>query len=140
MQKFLAQWRAFSAADRSQYIFEIWGLVSLGVFMTLVGITFAGAPTAAVFNRIGGTTMAWFLASASLVCVLLVPLMLVYRRPLSVYWKRRIYIYLMTPAAFYAVSVFLFARDTGNVSTGVVTYVMFINLLSLVGVTLYREG
>lgn len=140
MQNFLAQWRAFSAADRSQYIFEIWGLVSLGVFMTLVGITFAGAPSMAVFSRIGGMEMAWFLAFASLLCVFLAPLMLVFRRKLSVYWKRRGYIFLMIPVIFYSVSVFLFARDTGNVSTGVVTYFMFFNLLSLVGVTLYREG
>lgn len=140
MEAFLTQWKAFTTSERRQYLIEIWALVLLAAFMFVVGFTFAGAASMPVFERIGGLFVARLLALACLICVLLAPLLLVQRQRWSVKKKQRAFIALMLPVIYYSVNIFLFARDTGNVGAGVIFYIFFFNILSVVAVTLYREA
>lgn len=140
MQALIRQWRLYTDKERGQYVLEFWGAVTLSSFMLLLAMTFAGSPSMTVFARMGGATMARLLALTSLVFALIAPAIVPLRLRLSTWQKQRAYAFLALPLLFYAVSVFLFARDTGSFGASVILFGMFYNLLSLAGAAVYRDA
>lgn len=142
MRALIRQWRNYPPKERSQYVLEVWGAVSLGTFLVLVALSFAGAPSMAVFARIGGVTMARLLAVFALLGALGAPALVPLRNHpwLTTKRKQRSYAVLSFSLLFYAVSVFLFARDTGAFGASVILFGMFYNVLSLAGAAVYRDA